>query len=91
MVNLLFTISTAEGGLAILLEDLVIHQDHRRQGYGSQLLQYALAFAREKHFVRVTILTDRQDTPSIKFFARHGFAESGMVPMRIVWDVSTPI
>ena len=29
MVNLLFTISTAEGGFVILLEDLVIHPEHR--------------------------------------------------------------
>ena len=30
MVNLLFTISTAEGGFVILLEDLIIHPQHRR-------------------------------------------------------------
>src|SRR6476661_538468 len=32
MINLLFTISTAEGGFVILLEDLVIHKKH--QGHG---------------------------------------------------------
>ena len=34
MINLLFTISTAEGGFVILLEDLVIHKEHRGHGYG---------------------------------------------------------
>src|ERR1700736_1279102 len=29
MINLLFTISTAEGGFVILLEDLVIHKQFR--------------------------------------------------------------
>src|SRR5206468_802406 len=31
MINLLFTISTAEGGFVILLEDVVVHKDHRHQ------------------------------------------------------------
>src|SRR5947199_2266165 len=47
MINLLFTISTAEGGFVILLEDLVIHKSFRDHGYGSQLLEYAIDFARE--------------------------------------------
>src|SRR2546427_13110220 len=44
MVNLLFTISTAEGGFVILLEDLVVKKDHRRQGFGSRLLHHAVEF-----------------------------------------------
>ena len=40
MINLLFTISTAEGGFVILLEDLVIHKEYRGHGYGSMLLEY---------------------------------------------------
>src|ERR1700724_484881 len=42
MINLLFTISTAEGGFVVLLEDLVIHTEFRDEGYGSQLLEYAI-------------------------------------------------
>src|SRR6195256_6401554 len=38
MINLLFTISTAEGGFVILLEDLVIHKGFRDHGYGSPLV-----------------------------------------------------
>ncbi|MGI8602937.1 MAG: hypothetical protein ACR2OZ_08035 [Verrucomicrobiales bacterium] len=29
MINLLFTISTAEGGFVVMLEDVIIHRDHR--------------------------------------------------------------
>ena len=82
MINLLFTISTAEGGAVIILEDLIVMQDHRSQGLGAQLLQYALDFARQKDFQRITLLTDRLDEPAKKFFERHGFTVSGMVPMR---------
>ena len=35
MVNMLFTISTAEGGSVIILEDLIVSQDHRGMGYGA--------------------------------------------------------
>src|SRR6267143_7137563 len=35
MINLLFTISTAEGGFVLLLEDLIIHKEYRGKGYGS--------------------------------------------------------
>lgn len=82
MMNLLFTISTAEGGFVMILEDLIICQEHRGQGYGAQLLNYALDFARQKDFKRVTLLTERLDEPSKHFFHAHGFHESSMVPMR---------
>ena len=34
MVNMLFTISTAEGGMVLLLEDFIIHPMYRGHGYG---------------------------------------------------------
>ena len=48
MVNLLFTISTAMGGMVILLEDFIIHPKHRGQGYGSLLLAHVRKFAKDK-------------------------------------------
>ena len=84
MINLLFTVSTAEGGFVILLEDLVIHRDHRHHGYGDQLLQHAIQFAREKGFVRITLLADRDHDESLRFFKNHGFVESTMIPMRLL-------
>src|ERR1700724_3682112 len=57
MINLLFTISTAEGGFVVLLEDLVIHKQFQAHGYGSRLLQHAIDFAKQKNFLRVTLLT----------------------------------
>ena len=82
MVNMLFTISTAEGSSVIILEDLIVSNDHRGMGYGTQLLEYVLNFARQKDFARVTLLTDRLDEPSKHFFEQHGFYASAMVPMR---------
>ncbi len=88
MINILFTISTAEGGFVILLEDLVVHREFRDQGYGSMLLEHAIKFARQKHFLRITLLTDRPEIRSQAFFRRHGFQESAMMPMRLLLSTS---
>lgn len=82
MVNLLFTISTAEGGMVILLEDFIIHPDHRGQGYGEALLGHVHKFAEDKNFKRITLLTDKFSPKSQRFFSAHGYSSSEMVPMR---------
>jgi GNAT superfamily N-acetyltransferase len=83
MINLLFTISTAEGGFVMLLEDLVIHKQYQGKGYGSRLLQHAIDFAKQKNFLRITLLTDRPENLAQEFFRHHGFVESSMIPMRL--------
>ena len=86
MVNLLFTISTARGGFVILMEDVVIHPQHRGQGYGSMLLRYVIDFAKQKQFKRITLLTDRISAESQAFFQKNGFDYSNMIPMRRIID-----
>lgn len=86
MVNLLFTISTARGGFVILMEDVVIHPDHRGQGYGTMLLDYVVEFAKMKNFKRITLLTDRISAESQEFFQKRGFEHSSMIPMRLMID-----
>ncbi len=86
MVNLLFTISTAEGGLTMLLEDFVIPLEHRGRGFGTTLLEHAIRYAKEKKFLRITLLTDRGEVESHKFFKQHGFVASNMIPMRLVLE-----
>ncbi len=81
MINLLITLSTAEGGFVLVLEDLVVHREHRGSGYGSRLLEHAIGFAREKNFLRITLLTDNPEEMR-KFYLKHGFVESDMQPMR---------
>ena len=70
MINLLFTISTAEGGFVILLEDLVVHTEYQGKGYGSKLLQHAIDFAKQKNFCRITLLTDRPENVAQEFLDR---------------------
>ncbi len=84
MINLLFTISTAEGGFVVILEDLIIDAGFRGQGFGSRLLDHALNYCRERGFLRVTLLTDREDEASIRFYKRHGFYVADMAPLRFL-------
>jgi len=83
MTNLLFTISTAEGGFVLLLEDVIVHQDHRHHGFGDRLIEHCIQFAREKNFLRITLLTDRANEEAQKFFKSHGFLDSKMIPLRM--------
>ncbi len=82
MVNMLFTISTARGGFVMLMEDVVIHPHHRGQGFGSMLVDHVLDFARQKKFLRITLLTDKISAESQEFFKKQGFDYSNMIPMR---------
>ncbi len=84
MVNLLFTVSTAEGGLAALLEDLIMKNGYRGRGAGTELLRHAIDFARTNGFSRITVLTDAVNEKAIRFYARHGFHLSAMTPMRLL-------
>jgi GNAT superfamily N-acetyltransferase len=82
MINLLITISTAEGGFVLLLEDLVVRSDHRGQGYGGRLLDYAEEYAKKKGFLRITLLTDKPNEKAQHFYLQHGYVESDMLPFR---------
>lgn len=86
MVNLLYTISTALGGKVAMLEDMVVHPDWRGAGNGSRLLSTAIEFARAQGCGRITLLTDGDNREAQRFYRRHGFTASSMVPMRLMLD-----
>ncbi len=83
MVSLLFTISTAKGAPVCWLEDMVIRPDRRGMGIGTRLLQHAVAYAKSHGFTRITLLTDRINAKTIRFYEENGFQHSDMVPMRL--------
>lgn len=88
MVSLLFVPSTALGGRVALLEDMVIRPDARGHGAGSRLLQAAIDFARSAGCLRITLLTDADNLAGQRFYSRHGFERSAMLPMRLL--IETP-
>ncbi len=82
MVNLLFTVSTAEGARVLLLEDMVVEPAHRGRGVGLALIEAAIGFAAEQGCARITLLTDEDNASAQWFYGRAGFRRSAMVPMR---------
>ena len=83
MVNILFTISTAEGGRAAWLEDMIVHPGRRGDGIGKRLLDEAVAGARAAGCTRITLLTDATNVSAMRFYQRAGFVGSPMVPLRL--------
>jgi len=83
MVNLLYTVSTALGDRVALLEDMVVSPDARGSGVGSRLLQQAIQLARLNECKRITLLTDRINESAQRFYQKHGFDFSAMIPMRL--------
>lgn len=86
MVNLLFTVSTALGERVAILEDMVVSPAARGTGIGSGLLSYAISFARLNEVKRITLLTDSENTSAQRFYAKHGFSKSSMIPLRLAID-----
>jgi len=86
MVNLLYTESTALGARVALLEDMVVLPSARRKGIGTMLLQAAFQVARVEGCRRITLLTDASNAAAQRFYKRHGFGASPMVPLRLHLD-----
>lgn len=83
MVSLLFLPSTALGGRVAILEDMVLRPEFRGRGAGGQLLDAAVATAAACGCLRITLLTDGNNSAGQRFYHRRGFVRSEMVPMRL--------
>jgi len=83
MVNILRTVSTAEGGPAGMLEDFVVRPECRGEGVGARLLAYAIGRAKADGLLRLMLLTDGDNFNAQRLYERAGFLRSGMLPMRL--------
>jgi ribosomal protein S18 acetylase RimI-like enzyme len=84
MVNVLYTVSTACGGRVAIVEDMIVRPGHRNRGLGSLMIRKAIEFARASGCLRITLLTDRTNDSAIRFYQRHGFTSSQMLPLRLL-------
>lgn len=82
MANALITLSTAEGGPVLLLEDVIVARAQRDGGLGRQLLEHVLDWARQQGMTRVTLLADRHNEAALAFYRKLGFAPSNMNVLR---------
>lgn len=82
MVSLLFTISTAEGGPAAILEDMIVAAPWRGQGIGRRLVEHTLDHATKLGNTRVSLLADRHNEAALGFYRTLGFNDSNMQVLR---------
>lgn len=63
-------ISTAEGGLSVMVEDVVIKEDYRGQGIGSRLIKAMESWATEKGALRMQLLADMNNSSALEFYKK---------------------
>lgn len=82
MANALVTVSTAEGGHVLLLEDVIVSARHRGSGLGRRLVEHVCDWARGHGMTRVTLLADRDNPAALAFYELLGFQPSAMRVLR---------
>jgi|ERR1700690_846372 GNAT superfamily N-acetyltransferase len=82
MANALITLSTAEGGRVLLLEDVIVKAGYRGAGLGRQLVEHVLEWANAQGMSRVTLLADKDNASALSFYERIGFNPSTMTVLR---------
>ena len=82
MANALITVSTAEGGRVLLLEDVIVRREHRGGGLGRRMVEHVLDWARGQGMTRVTLLADRDNHAALDFYRKLGLEHSNMTVLR---------
>lgn len=76
MASLLFTVSTAEGARAAILEDVIVAAPYRRLKLGRKLVHHVRQWAGEQGIVRLTLLADCNNGAALRFYESEGFSRS---------------
>lgn len=75
-------VSTAEGGPALLVEDVVVHEHHRRLGIGSALLAALAEWGHSRGANRLQLLADLDNAPALDFYRRTGWHQTRLICLR---------
>lgn len=75
-------VSTAEGGWAGMIEDVVVARGYRRRGIGCRLLAAMEAKATDLGLMRLQLLVDRTNIPALDFYAAAGWDPTGLRALR---------
>lgn len=83
MVSVQLVISTSQGTPSAWIEDMVIHEQYRAQGFGRLLLDSALDWAKQKGATRAQLLVDLDNEPALGYYNHLGWQPSNMGMRRI--------
>lgn len=75
-------VSTAEGGLSLLVEDVVVAEQWRGRGVGCLLLAAINDWARANKVSRLQLLTDRNNIPALDFYRSLGWQITELICLR---------
>ena len=76
------TISTAEGGPALLVEDVVVADQWQGQGVGRQLMTALEEWAGERKIERLQLLADRNNKNGLEFYKALDWQTTELVCLR---------
>ncbi len=82
MCSVQTVVSTAEGGPAGIMEDLVVCRECRGQGIGGTLLAHAVAWCTAQGITRLQLLADRDNIPALQFYFSKGWTETRLTCLR---------
>ena len=75
-------ISTAEGALSGLIEDLVLDENFRGYQIGQHLLNVMEDWCFTQGATRVQLLCDRVNIPALRFYVRMGWERTQLIGLR---------
>lgn len=75
-------VSTAEGGLKALVEDVVIDEAFRGQGIGRKMLAAVSKWAANKGVKRLDLLADRDNKNALAFYDRLGWKRTNLIALQ---------
>lgn len=82
MASAQLVVSTAEGALSAWIEDVVVHQDYRRQGIGKRLLDHLVGWAKAQGATRVQLVADQENAAADLFYKALGWQSTQLVVRR---------
>ena len=82
MLSAQIFISTAEGDISIILEDMIIDELHRGKGIGKILLIKMENWAKENKIRRMQLLADISNKPALNFYKCLGWNSTNMFCLR---------
>lgn len=75
-------ISTAEGGPAGLVEDLIVREEYRGKGIATKLLDDVRKWCRANGITRIQLLADKNNARAFEFYANRGWIYTDLVCLR---------
>jgi ribosomal protein S18 acetylase RimI-like enzyme len=78
MVTMQRVVSSAEGGYAGLVEDVVISENYRSMGVGRTLITELITLASQKKYARLQLAADRANSRALDFYKSLGFCTTNL-------------